>query len=285
MSGADVDSMDRAHLQLRFFHLHKLAFAVRGGISQADTDRVSELLSDTTASRRAEIHAEFSAAVREAAQQLLEDPEVRSAVDTLPFRTGETVVALGDSITDDLVSWASILGQSLSLGRPDLGVTVLNAGFTGDTTQNAIARFDTVALGRPHWVLQMLGTNDIRRHGQGSIRMSTLGETTRNLHALRELVEQDMDARLVVLTPPPVDEQRVRAWAPFSDESILWTAAEIDQLADVIRTGPGPVIDVHRALQSGDLGAILLPDGLHPTLEGQRRIARTVLLGLAALEP
>jgi hypothetical protein len=59
----------------------------------------------------------FDRRARLAAEGLLEDPAVTEQLDTLLLRAGSTVLAVGDSITDDLQSWCAILGHALELRR------------------------------------------------------------------------------------------------------------------------------------------------------------------------
>src|SRR3954447_16370348 len=63
------------------------------------------------------------------------------------------VLAIGDSITDDLGSWAEILG-------------VINGGLSGDTTAGARVRLTRLLESSPEVAIVLLGTNDARRHGR-----------------------------------------------------------------------------------------------------------------------
>src|SRR5215468_10647431 len=53
--------------------------------------------------------AEFDANARSAAKRLLVDASFADRVDALPFLPGQTILAVGDSNTDDLQSWAEVL--------------------------------------------------------------------------------------------------------------------------------------------------------------------------------
>jgi acyl-CoA thioesterase-1 len=48
------------------------------------------------------VHRTFEAAARAEAEQLRQHPEVGRLLDRLPFAEGERVLAVGDSLTDDL---------------------------------------------------------------------------------------------------------------------------------------------------------------------------------------
>lgn len=280
------DSLEPESLAVRFFHLDKLAVAQRSGLGTDVFATINAGIAGIAAEQYSALREEFGRTLELASDQLAQRPGVAVALQSLPFHQDDVVVALGDSITDDLLSWAHLLDNLLAVHRPDLRITLVNSGYTGNTTQEAISRFDTVAALRPNWILQMLGTNDARRHGSAQLRTTTPEESDRNFAALAELAETETDARLVVLTPPPADGGRADEWTPFAAEKITWKTADVDELAAGLRRRfPDALIDVHLALRDVPTTQWLLPDGIHPSLRGQMLIAETVLLTLSALEP
>jgi hypothetical protein len=66
----------------------------------------------------AERTARFAAHARQAAGQLLADSSLAGRVDAVPFHPGQLVLAVGDSVTDDLQSWAEILRHLLDHTAP-----------------------------------------------------------------------------------------------------------------------------------------------------------------------
>src|SRR5215212_1939298 len=70
----------------------------------------------------------------QAARDLLEADGFASRVDRLPFRSGDVVLGIGDSFTDDLQSWLEILRHLLELRRPQDEIRVLNQGVSAQTT-------------------------------------------------------------------------------------------------------------------------------------------------------
>src|SRR5215212_4152098 len=52
-----------------------------------------------------EIKGHFAMIALSAAHELLEDASLSERVDQLPLRPGETVLSVGDSLTDDLQTW------------------------------------------------------------------------------------------------------------------------------------------------------------------------------------
>src|SRR5690348_9727536 len=70
------------------------------------------------------LREKFANRVRQAAQEFLGDAAFAKKVDKLPFAKNSVVVGLGDSITDDRQSWLEILGDLLSLRRPNDNIKV-----------------------------------------------------------------------------------------------------------------------------------------------------------------
>lgn len=277
------DGLSPAELAVRFFHLEKLPTVVRANLSPSAFDPIGAAIAGVTPDEFRRVRAELLAAKDAAATELLNSPGMADTLAALPFERGDVIVALGDSITDDLTSWAAQLETVLAVGRPDLDLRVINAGFTGNTTQEAISRFDTIARLAPTWIIQMLGTNDARLHGESHIRTTSPQETSRNFAALRDLVAKETDARLICVTPPPVDGERADAWAPFHAEKITWRATDLDQLVvNLITEASVPVIDIYQPLWSLPPEQWLLPDGVHPSTAGQSLIARAVIEALAS---
>lgn len=275
-SAALEEFADPPRVVARFVHPGRQPFVQRAGVDARGAAPFAALLAGIDEPALAAYEAGFAADVDRSAALI--DPVHASR---LPFVAGDRILALGDSITDDSLSWAFQLQAYLARHRAADGIRVINAGITGNTTQEALARIDRIAAERPTWVIQMLGTNDARRHGRIGARMQSIDETRRNLGLLAELIATETDAEHVCLTPPPVVEADADAWAPFRDERITWREADVAEIADAVRAHPGRVVDVHARLRDAPAGW-LLPDGVHPTLVGQRLIADIVLDALSA---
>jgi acyl-CoA thioesterase I len=180
-----------------------------------------------------------------------------------PFASNDVVVGLGDSITADALSWFELIAA-----RSD--ARFVNAGISGDTTADLRKRAFRVAALRPDWILAMIGTNDCQRHGPREERLVAEGETVRNLLALDAALRAP--ARLVWVTPPPVDEAGLGA--ELRRRGLRFRNDDLRALAAALTTVADDVIDI----QPGFAG---WEDGLHPSLTGHRHIARAVLAALA----
>ncbi|MEV4539250.1 GDSL-type esterase/lipase family protein [Asanoa sp. NPDC049518] len=218
--------------------------------------------------------------VRAAAARMLADEHFREALTALPFRPQDRIAAVGDSITADRLGWFELLSASIDLtGGPK--PTLINLGISGNTTADVLERFDLVEAARPTRVLLMLGTNDARAHGRtGRYRMATTEETGRNLRALVDLMTRDLNAVVTIVTPPAVNQQRIDTF--FTDAPLHWQAAEVAEVAGVVhRSAPG-ALDLHNAIGGRGTDDLLEPDGVHPTLAGQRIILTHIVDHLRA---
>jgi lysophospholipase L1-like esterase len=99
--------------------------------------------------------------------------------------TADTVLFLGDSITQggDWAAWF-----------PELNT--LNFGVGGDTTEDVLARLDTVVEAQPDEIVLLIGTNDLglRRNVETLVRnvQSILVDLRRDLPGTRMLVQSVM---------------------------------------------------------------------------------------------
>jgi len=222
----------------------------------------------------------FVERARRAAQDLLTDTTTAELVDCLPFAPNSTVVGLGDSITDDYQSWLEIMRHLLELRRADDGITIVNAGVSGDTTAQMISRFLAVAQTTPDWIVCMPGTNDARLHGREPAKtLVSIEETRKNLAMLRNFAAVHCpDARWIWMTPARVIEDKITEHWFLGPFEMMWRNRDLDAVADAVRDQPGhATVDLQTAFGSPVDPGLLLPDGLHPSVAGQKLIVKTLL--------
>jgi acyl-CoA thioesterase I len=185
--------------------------------------------------------------------------EARRAAADLPPAPPVSILALGDSITDDLGSWAEILRHA--------GARIVNAGLAGDTTGGARVRLTRLLEERPEWAIVMLGTNDARRHGRdGEPILVSDAETRRNLHAIDAKLRRSC-ARVVWVTPPPIADP------VLLEPDLVWQLGDVAAKADLVRELDPHAVDLWPGWNAEHLSA----DALHPSSAGQRFIAERVL--------
>jgi acyl-CoA thioesterase I len=226
------------------------------------------------------IRAQLAAEVRHAAETLLSDATFAKQVDQLPFAAGSTVVGFGDSLTDDLQSWLEILRQVLEIRRPNDQIKLVNAGASGESTTQMLFRVPQVLSLNPACIISMAGTNDARRFGTLPVTQVSLSETRRNLAAFAEAGAKAGNVRWVWMTPPPVIESRVTGhwfWAPMATS---WKAADVQAIGDAMLASKERVVDLRPAFAGAAGAELILDDGVHPTVQGQMTILRTLVASL-----
>jgi acyl-CoA thioesterase I len=217
-----------------------------------------------------------------AALRLARSPSVRAALETLPHRR---VVAFGDSHTADALSWAEILKRTLKLVPATRRVHLDNLGVGGDTTVHLISRLPEVVAAAPDLAIVLVGTNDARRHGVAAESMLVSDrETERNLAMLVRLLRDETGAALVLVTPPPVLEERIARAPLFARERVTWREADVARKAALVADAHDRVLD-SRAVLTDPLERLLLADGLHLSVLGQERLARGIAKCLATSPP
>lgn len=182
-------------------------------------------------------------------------PRAASAVET-----GPTIVFLGDSLSAGLHlakddAFPAVLQRLLA--AEGLPVRVINAGTSGDTTAGGLRRVDWLLKQDPDWVVIELGGND-------GLRGVELDEIERNLRAIVARVRA-AGARAVLLgmcLPGNYGREYTEGF-----EALYRRVAE----------------DLSLPFQPcflegvGDVPALMLPDGIHPTTAGHEKLAETLV--------
>ena len=223
-----------------------------------------------------EVKGRFDANARDAALELLEEPGFSGRVDRLPFRAGETVVGVGDSITDDLQSWLEIVRHLLEERRARDGIRVVNGSLSAHTTAVVLRRFvpNVVAL-KPDWIICLLGGNDATRTGPESNKPQVgIEETARNLEAMRRIAREQTEAEWVWITPPTYDEERASSFPPFKMGQSVFRNDGIVAIGDLVRAQEDTVVDIQAVFGLPAATELQGPDGVHPSLAGQKAIAK-----------
>jgi acyl-CoA thioesterase-1 len=204
------------------------------------------------------------AAIGCAAPPSAEQPAPATPTQVAPTPTATaTVTVLGDSL-------AAGLGLPENEGFPavveellrDRGhdVRVLNAGVSGDTTAGGLNRLDWILQQAPEILVVELGGNDALR-----------GQSLENIEAnLRQIVRRAREHGAGVLLlgmdlPTNYGPDYTRGFAD------IYERVARDEGATLV---PGFVREV------GLDPNLLQPDGLHPTAEGQRRLATSLVPAL-----
>jgi acyl-CoA thioesterase-1 len=203
VAAAPTTDQERAHF-VRYTRPERWPVLDRFPVSAEMRDQLlAQMLSWSTEQVRSCVNA-MAATASDIAGAMLTDPLYGAAAAGLPFRAGDRLAAVGDSLTADRLGWFDLIVASMRLaGHHD--VETHNLGLSGSTTADALERFDILEAFRPTHVLLMLGTNDARRHGRRRDHaMVSPGETQRNLSALIDLVvNRDRRSHAAARRPDP----------------------------------------------------------------------------------
>jgi lysophospholipase L1-like esterase len=131
----------------------------------------------------------------------------------------------------------------------------------------------------------LAGTNDARLHGQYPTKtLVSVHETAKNLDMLRHFGATQCPARWLWITPATVIEEQIESDWFLSPFELRWRNRDLTAIADamtqVAAHGQDPLVNLQAVFGLPPDPALLLPDGLHPSLAGQTAIVRAVVEAL-----
>ncbi|MEX0722137.1 MAG: GDSL-type esterase/lipase family protein [Balneolaceae bacterium] len=225
----------------------------------------------------------FDENARQAALEILKDDEITDLLDNLPLDGEETIVAFGDSITEDAQGWFSILKHVLEITTEKANFNFINAGISYNTTAEALRRIDRdVVIHEPDWVIIALGTFDAQRLNIASDRtLLPLSETWENIETIQEVLESRMDNALIWLTPVPVISEML-------EENLLYdftiNEQDLGPIRELVAGKRGAIVDATGRRMGKDKPNAwnYLPDGLHHSLAGHSETVKALIKKLAA---
>ncbi len=186
------------------------------------------------------------------------------------IRRGEPVriVCFGDSVTGVYYhtgsrrAYTDMLGHALKQAHRRANVTMVNAGISGHTTVNALARIETDVLAhKPTLVTVMFGLNDMTRVPLETYR-ENLVTIIRRCRAV--------GAELVLCTPNNVIDTSSRP-----TEKLLEYCQVVRQVARDQDVALWDCYNAFEQLRTRDAFAwrMLMSDEIHPNMDGHKRIA------------
>jgi len=200
-----------------------------------------------------------------ACQQNQEAPRAAkvSPTQSSPARVADdrpVIVCFGDSLTagaglDPAQSYPELLQKELdSRGER---YHVVNAGVSGDTTQDGLARLPMVVAEKPAIVVLEFGAND-------GLRGQPVASAKANLQQIIEALQKG-GAKVVLAgmtLPPNYGADYIRKFeAMYKDLAAQYRLTLIPFFLEGVGGAP----------------ALMQQDGLHPNAEGTRKVAATVL--------
>lgn len=180
-------------------------------------------------------------------------------------RAAATVLAFGDSLTagkdledPDAEAYPAVLERLLRAKGFD--VSVVNAGVSGDTTSDALARLDWSLSEEPDVLLVALGSND-------TFQGKKVGDIERNLEAIA--------ARAREKGAVPV----LAAMKTFPNLGPYY-GSDYEALFARVAGRTGAVLAPFMLEGVAGVPALNLSDGIHPNAAGHRRVAENLLPAL-----
>ncbi|MFL6195180.1 MAG: arylesterase [Thermoanaerobaculia bacterium] len=173
---------------------------------------------------------------------------------------GRTIVCLGDSITAGVGSGPGEAYPELLAAR--LGTEVINAGVSGDTAEQGLARVDDVLAQEPWMVIVELGGNDILRQVPPE----------RTEAALRQILDRLVSARVVpvlVAVDAPLGASYQGIYDRLADE---YKAPLVeDAIGDILRDRSLKADMIHPNAEGQKVLAAAIADEIEPILKERRR--------------
>lgn len=204
---------------------------------------------------------------------------------TLIFKPNETILFIGDSITDcdrhnpayEPLGWGYVYHIHCLLRSvyPQLGLTIINKGVSGDRVTDLRSRWQSDVVDTPpDWLFIYVGINDVWRFFEGNpeegVCLTDFSETYRQLIK----AAQSITTAQIQLISPFLAESDPRD--PFRNRLTQYQTV-IDDIGfhfDVPVIHLQPAFD--RALQMKPTN-YWTSDRVHPTEEGHMLIALTIL--------
>ena len=188
------------------------------------------------------------------------------------------IVGFGDSITGIYYhtgsrrAWSEMLGIALQRLYPKAKIEVINAGISGNSTTQALARIRADVLDRkPHLVAVMFGMNDLVRNPPQAFRDN-----------LASIVNQcrGVGSDVILMTPNailPDDPRRTEGRLEEYVQIVREVGRELGvRVADCYRA----YADVRRASRRAFFE--LMSDSIHPNMRGHKLFAEEVAFTSAA---
>lgn len=223
----------------------------------------------------------FENNAKQAALELLKEDDIIEWVEKIPFKKNDTIVALGDSATDDTQGWFSIFEHVLNITVPEADFTFINAGISNNTTTDALRRMNRDVLGHdPDWVIVHLGLFDVQRLSFTQNRtLIPLAETWENLATIDDAIETVTKNPPIWITPTPVVPGLLDEMELFDFDI---DGKDLSRVREITTGKRGYIVDPlgHR-LGNPPEAWYYLSDGINPSLSGHVNTVKELLKSLA----
>lgn len=202
----------------------------------------------------------------------------------MKLQNGDTIVFAGDSVTDAAklqtpdhlgLGYVHLISDALTAYRPWDVFRVVNAGISGNTSRDLLARWETdVAALEPDVLFCMVGMNDVWRHFDTYRKDETyfvsVQEYRQNIRKICELGRQARE--FCMMTPYIMQDCR-------QDEIRALLEKYVAAMKEVTSEYGVPVIDMQHEFDEFmkyRSGAFINHDRVHPGRIGRMILARAI---------
>ena len=204
----------------------------------------------------------------------------------MKIKDGETILFTGDSITDCGRTrpvgtadkdesglgngYVALLNSFIKTGYPELDITILNTGISGNRVTDLDERWQKDVVGlKPDWLSIMIGINDVwRQFDRPQMRQVTIDIYEETYRRLLKSIRHDLKG-LVLMTPYLIEADHSFPMRKKMDEYgqiVRLLATEFDAVFIDVQAAFDRYLE-HRPWQS------LCNDRVHPQLSGHLIIA------------
>lgn len=204
----------------------------------------------------------------------------------MKFKNGDKIVFAGDSITDanklntnDRLGegYVRLIRDALTAFEPQDRYTIVNAGISGNTSRDLLARWeqDVTAL-RPDVVFCMIGINDVWRHFDGLAEPDALVSEEEYEKNLREICKKAKGFRQFYLITPYFMERNRQDEMRMLTEKYASVMRRVAEENGVGLLDAQAVFDEYMVARPGQS---IMWDRVHPGTVGSMLLARMILRG------
>jgi lysophospholipase L1-like esterase len=200
----------------------------------------------------------------------------------LQLKTGDKIVAMGDSITQD-GGYLRNVDAILAAQYPELKIPrIINVGISGQQAEDMVARFQRDVVDRkPAFVTISVGTNDVLHRLNAPHDEKVLAAYTENVSKMVTLA-QAAGIRVILLTPAVIQED---AGSEGNRRMAMYVAAEhkiaADEKCEIVDLRE-MFMKVIAARPPGETEKWLTRDGVHMNPRGDALMAVGILEALGA---
>ena len=200
----------------------------------------------------------------------------------IPFKNGDKVAFLGDSITESGQGHAAGYVQLIGSGLAANGVKIeiVGAGISGHKSNDMLARLDADVLSKkPQWMTLSCGVNDVW-HGKNGV---SLEDYKKNITAIVDKAE-GAGVKVVILTSTMIGEDAAKPensrLAVYNDFLRALAREKKCLLADLNAEMQAALAEAVKSKPKPANGNYLTSDGVHMAFAGDQMMARGVLKGI-----